>query len=73
MRKTFVLFALAVIALASATALAQTPAEPGIRPPAVTVTGTGEAHAKPDFAQVQMGVSPKGPLRPRRCGRTTRP
>ncbi len=60
MRKTFVLFALAVIALACGTALAQAPAEPGIRPPAVTVTGTGEAHAKPDFAQVQVGVVTEG-------------
>jgi uncharacterized protein YggE len=60
MRKTFVLFALAVIALACGTALAQAPADPGIRPPALTVTGTGEAHARPDFAQVQVGVVTEG-------------
>lgn len=61
MGKTFVLFALAMIALACSTAMAQAPAEPGTRPPpTVTVTGTGEVHARPDFAQVQMGVVTEG-------------
>ena len=60
MRKTFVLFALALTALACGTALAQAPVESGIRPPSITVTGAGETHAKPDFAQVQMGVVTEG-------------
>lgn len=60
MRKIFVLLALALTALAVSTAMAQAPGEPGSRPPAVTVTGTGEAHAKPDFAQVQVGVVTEG-------------
>jgi hypothetical protein len=60
MRKVFVLFTLALIALACGTAMAQAPDEPGIRPHFVTVTGTGEAHAKPDFAQVQVGVVTEG-------------
>ena len=60
MRKTFVLFALALTALVCSAAMAQAPGEPGIRQPSVTVTGTGEAHAKPDFAQVQVGVVTEG-------------
>lgn len=60
MRKTFVLFILAFIVFACGTALAQAPGEPGIHLPSVTVTGTGEAHAKPDFAQVQVGVVTEG-------------
>jgi len=60
MRKTFVLFTLALTAFACGTALVQAQGEPGIRPPAVTVTGTGEAHARPDFAQVQVGVVTEG-------------
>ncbi len=60
MRKTFVLFSLALIALACGTAMAQAPGEPSIRPPSITVTGTGEVYAKPDFAQVQVGVVTEG-------------
>jgi len=60
MRKTFVLFALVLTALACGTAMGQATGEPGIRPPSITVTGAGEAHAKPDFAQVQVGVVTEG-------------
>ena len=56
MWKFFVLFFLALLALACGTAMAQAPDDPGMRQPSITVTGTGEAHAKPDFAQVQVGV-----------------
>ena len=60
MRKTFVLFALALTALACGAAMGQAPGEPGIRPPSITVTGAGEVQAKPDFAQVQVGVVTEG-------------
>ena len=40
--------------------MAQAPGEPGTRMPSIIVTGTGEAHAKPDFAQVQVGVVTEG-------------
>ena len=60
MRKTFVLYAVAMTALACGTAMGQAPGEPGIRPPSITVTGAGEVQAKPDFAQVQVGVVTEG-------------
>lgn len=60
MRKTFVLFALALTALTCGAAAAQSPEERTCRLPAVTVTGTGESQAKPDFARVQIGVVTEG-------------
>ncbi|NPV06168.1 MAG: SIMPL domain-containing protein [Syntrophaceae bacterium] len=60
MRKTFALFAVALTALACSTAAAQFPEDPGCRPAAVTVTGSGETHAKPDFARVHVGVVTEG-------------
>jgi uncharacterized protein YggE len=56
MKKSSVFFVLVLIALTSVTAMAQTPDLPGLRPPSITVAGTGESHGKPDFAQVQVGV-----------------
>jgi uncharacterized protein YggE len=47
--------ALALIVATTLTATAQTAPFPA-RPPSVTVVGTGEAHGKPDFAQIQVGV-----------------
>lgn len=58
------LSALAVLVLAvftSIAAIAQTPDLAGIRPPSITVAGTGESHGKPDFAQVQVGVVTEAP------------
>jgi uncharacterized protein YggE len=56
MKKSSVFFVLVLIALTSVTAMAQTPDLPGLRPPSITVAGTGESHGKPDFAQIQVGV-----------------
>jgi len=53
------LSAIAVLFLAvftSVAAIAQTSDFAGVRPPSITVAGTGESHAKPDFALVQVGV-----------------
>jgi hypothetical protein len=53
------LSAVAILVLAvfiSGAALAQTSDSAAARPPSLTVTGTGESHGKPDFAQVQVGV-----------------
>ena len=53
------LSAFAVLVLAvftSFAAIAQTSDLTGVRPPSITVAGTGESHGKPDFAQVQVGV-----------------
>jgi len=60
MKQAFVLFAVALTALVSGTAMGQAPGEPGIGPPSITVTGAGEVQAKPDFAQVQVGVVTEG-------------
>jgi len=51
---TFVVLVLAVFT--SVAAIAQTSDLTGTRPPSITVAGTGEAHGKPDFAQIQVGV-----------------
>jgi uncharacterized protein YggE len=61
MKKSSVTFVLVLIALTSVSAMAQTPDPPGLRPPSITVAGTGESHAKPDFAQVQVGVVTEAP------------
>ena len=61
MKKSSVFFVLVLIALTSVSAMAQTPDPPGLRPPSITVAGTGESHGKPDFAQVQVGVVTEAP------------
>jgi len=61
MKKSSVFFVLVLIALTSVSAMAQTPDLPGLRPPSITVAGTGESHGKPDFAQVQVGVVTEAP------------
>lgn len=61
MKKSSVFFVLVLIALNSVSAMAQTPDPPGLRPPSITVAGTGESHGKPDFAQVQVGVVTEAP------------
>jgi hypothetical protein len=40
----------------AAAAMAQAPDRPGIKPPSITVVGTGESSGKPDLAHIQVGV-----------------
>ena len=55
--KKFSAFTVLVLAIfTSVAAIAQSSDLAGARPPSITVAGTGEAHGKPDFAQVQVGV-----------------
>jgi uncharacterized protein len=51
-----VIAALVLVMTTAMAATAQTAELPGIRPPSITVAGTGESHGKPDFAQIQAGV-----------------
>jgi hypothetical protein len=51
---TFLVFAL--VLTAAAAAMAQAPDRPGIKPPSITVVGTGESSGKPDLAHIQVGV-----------------
>lgn len=50
----YLVFVLVLITFAPA--MAQTPDLHGVRPPSITVAGTGESHGKPDFAQIRVGV-----------------
>lgn len=61
MTKASVLAVLVLAVFTSVAAIAQTSDLAGARPPSITVAGTGEAHGKPDFAQVQLGVVTEAP------------
>ena len=54
-------FVLVLIALTSVCGHRPDPGSSGLRPPSITVAGTGESHGKPDFAQVQVGVVTEAP------------
>ncbi|HOX93524.1 MAG TPA: SIMPL domain-containing protein [Syntrophales bacterium] len=60
MKKLCAFLVLIPILTASSIAMAQPPERPGVRPPSITVVGTGEAYGKPDLAHIQVGVVTEG-------------